>query len=234
MKHFILMTVTFFMASLNVGAVEDTTYTVGDSAQVQVIDSVETNPGLMVDSTFRTLDPLYLSTNLLADKSLGFIDYSSYHGHLADSNRMDYSKLLRLNGAMLMAIHDTGYQVQHPDTLKHWMGHYDSLGYRPFALLNFQYNTFKDSVLANNLIQKNGIQLEDVPGRSENPYLTKRLFAGAFRTQQFQGPEYDFIIPSELFMSNTGETLDSLLVDFDDGNGFQEIALDSAYTVYNV
>lgn len=140
MKHFILILTGILLASIKAGAVEDTTVTVGDSSQVTITDSVEVNPGLMVDSTFRTLDPQYLSTGLLADKSLAFIDYSSYHGHLADSNQMSYSKLLRLNGAMLMAIHDTGYQMQHPDTIKHLMGHYDSLGYRSFALLNFQYN----------------------------------------------------------------------------------------------
>jgi len=55
----------------------------------------------VLDSMFRTLDPQYLSTNLLADRSLAFIDYRSYKLHLADSNWMAYGKFLRLNGAML-------------------------------------------------------------------------------------------------------------------------------------
>ena len=210
MKRLFFAFFGIFVLAFQAQAVEDTTYTIGDSAQVQITDSVETNPGLMMDSIFRKLDPQYMSTNFLADRSLAFIDYRSYHGKLADSNWMTYSKFLRLNGAMITAIHDTGYQVKMLDTIKHWYQHYDSLGYQPFGLLNLQYDQLKDSALADNLIRKNGIQLEDVQGRSENPYWTKRLFAGAFHTRKIKGASYQVRIPSELFISNTGESLDSL------------------------
>ena len=160
MRH--LLIIGFFICFCSqVKAVEDTTVTIGDSAQMTVVDSVEIDPGLKMDSVFRTLDAQYMTTNRLIDRSIAFIDYASYQGHLADSNKMTYGKLLRLNGAMLMAIHDTPAQYTVTDTVKHWYHHYDSLGYQPFALLNMAYDKLKDSALADSLIYKDGIQVKN-------------------------------------------------------------------------
>ena len=161
MKHFILMVTAVLLACGHVHAVEDTTYSISDSATVKVTDSVETDPGLMMDSIFRKLDAQYMSTNLLADRSIAFINYRDYNGYPDSLNWMTYGKFLRLNGAMLTAIHDTGYQVKRLDTIKHWYHHYDSLGYQPFALLNMAYDKLKGSALADSLIYKDGIQLKN-------------------------------------------------------------------------
>ncbi len=110
MRRLIIILTSILLASIQAQAVEDTTYTIGDSAQVTVTDSVETDPGLMMDSIFRNLDAQYLSTNLLADRSIAFIDYRSYHGRLADSNWMNYGKFLRLNGAK--TVQSIKYSVQ--------------------------------------------------------------------------------------------------------------------------
>ena len=132
----IILILLIVIASCSIArAVEDTTVTIGDSAKMTVVDSVEIDPGLKMDSTFRTLDGQYMTTNRLIDRSIAFIDYAAYQGYLADSNIMTYGKLLRLNGAMLMAIHDTPAQYTVTDTVKHWYHHYDSLGYQPFAPL---------------------------------------------------------------------------------------------------
>ncbi len=110
MKRLLFVFTCIIFLSCQAKAVEDSTYTIGDSAQVTVTDSVETDPGLMMDSIFRNLDAQYLSTNLLADRSIAFIDYRSYHGRLADSNWMNYGKFLRLNGAK--TVQSIKYSVQ--------------------------------------------------------------------------------------------------------------------------
>ncbi len=49
MKRFTLVLMSILLASIKVGAVDDSTYTIGDSVQVTSVDSVEVAPGLMLD-----------------------------------------------------------------------------------------------------------------------------------------------------------------------------------------
>lgn len=100
-------------------------------------------------------------------------------------------------------------------------------------LLIGNYNTVKSNAFSANLLSYNSStkQVYDVPGRSENPYDLKSLFAACpLKKETISGSE-TFIVKSNTIWNNTSKSISQLQIDFADGQGFQSISIGSPIAV---
>lgn len=75
-------------------------------------------------------------------------------------------------------------------------------------------------------------RINDVAGR--NPYETKTVFAVVPLKQELRGNTLAFKLPGNLIHTNSAFSLSQVQIDFDNGQGYQTIALNTAKNVvYN-
>jgi hypothetical protein len=73
-----------------------TTYhdTLPDGTTITLVDSGQPPIEVMIDSIFGSLDFTEVSTGLLMDRAIHFVDYARYDGTLSDSNSLFFNLLL--------------------------------------------------------------------------------------------------------------------------------------------
>ncbi|WP_017257289.1 T9SS type A sorting domain-containing protein [Pedobacter arcticus] len=98
----------------------------------------------------------------------------------------------------------------------------------PIAVLFGKYNSVKSYAFSANLLSIVNDQVLDVPNRTENPYLTKFIFAASPAKAQYPDENFSLIFPSDLFYSNSGLTVSALYIDFSDGYGYRSVSWDTA------
>lgn len=106
MKKIILLMVFKGIFIIPTFGVSDTSVIAHDSSTFESIDSVEVPIGEMLDSIFKTLDPSYIPTHFLIDRSVPFVQWENFHGALADSNINDNTKQSLLHSAVALAAMD--------------------------------------------------------------------------------------------------------------------------------
>lgn len=100
------------------------------------------------------------------------------------------------------------------------------------AMQHYQYQQYKNNALSNGDVAISNDRIYDVAGR--NPYDTKNIFAITPLKKLLQGDTFSFKMPSNLIYSNTGLTISQIQVDFDNGQGYQTLNLDTNINVnYN-
>lgn len=192
--------------------------TLPDGTIVTLVDSGQPPIEVMIDSVFGSLDFSDVSTGLLMDRTIHFVDYTRYDGTLSDSNPVDYRTFLSLYASLYSAPLDTSDRPL-PDLPAYKATAEDvaSSGVVPVGALLMHYHRIKPTALADELLALNGIQLQDVPGRPESPYLEGRIFAVAPLRTRFEQAGLTFQFPASLYYSNSGLTLTD--IEFDPGNG---------------
>ncbi len=86
----------------------------------------------------------------------------------------------------------------------------------PIGLINYKYQKIKDNALQDGLLQMANNKLYDVQGAS--PYAINRCFAASILPRDtIRGSNFQFIIPTDLFYTNTPENIISFDIDFDEG-----------------
>ncbi len=93
----------------------------------------------------------------------------------------------------------------------------------------YTYQQYKTNAVSNGDVTVSNDRIYDVAGR--NPYDTKTIFGVAPLKKQLQGNTFSFKLPSGLIYTNTSLTLSQVQMDFDDGNGYQTITLNTAKNV---
>ncbi len=109
-----------------------------------------------------------------------------------------------------------------------WKPYADSLlntGVVPLMILHADYHKFlEDSVLLASLITYQNGQLYDVPNRPTSPYTAHEIFSFCpKKTNVKDSLSQIFRIESEFFRRNTGKTVSSISIDFDNGMGYQSM-----------
>ena len=66
-----------------------------------------------------------------------------------------------------------------------------------------------------------------MPGRPSSPYLINTLFIEAVSSTTAKNGVYKIYIPSALYYTNTGLTINNVQVNFDNGAGFVTAAINS-------
>ena len=112
-----------------------------------------------------------------------------------------------------------GQQVANPDIVL-------------LAAQYYQYQQYKANAYTNGDVTVSNDRIYDVAGR--NPYETKTVFAVAPLKNEVSGYTFSFRLPGSMIYTSTSLTLSYVQADFDDGQGYQTIALDNTVNVtYN-
>ena len=91
------------------------------------------------------------------------------------------------------------------------------------AVQHYNYQQYKTNAYTNGDVTITNDKIYDVTGR--NPYDSKTLFAITPLKQQLQGSNFNFKLPSNLIYSNVGITISQITVDFSNGQGYQNVAV---------
>ncbi|MEZ4827242.1 MAG: hypothetical protein R3C61_13340 [Bacteroidia bacterium] len=219
MRKFTLLA-TLIVLALGQLCSQITTYhdTLPDGTILTLVVSGNPPIEVMIDSMFGSLDFSDVSTGLLMDRTIHFVDYTRYDGILSDSNHVDYRTFLSLYASLYSAPLDTSARPL-PDlpAYKATAADIATSGVVPVGALLMHYHRIKSTALADELLVLNGIQLQDVPGRPESPYLEGRIFAVTPLQTRFEQAGLTFQFPVSLYHSNSGLTLTD--IEFDPGNG---------------
>jgi len=91
--------------------------------------------------------------------------------------------------------------------------------------LYFKYNKFKDNATINGKLTYSNGKFYDkyVNGVWQNPYETKQTFAMTPAIKSYKGFNLQVKIPSNIFYSNYQNVIQSIQIDFDNGQGYVNI-----------
>ena len=91
--------------------------------------------------------------------------------------------------------------------------------------LHYRYERFKSNAVSSNLVSISSNKIYDVAGRPTTPYEIKEVFAIVPHRSSLIGATHKFLFKPDLFYTNTGKTISTLSVDFNDGGGYRVVNL---------
>ncbi len=208
-------------------------FALGLTAQPQfvVTDSLGKPPGYILDSLLSQLDLSGLQTGILLDKAVPLVDVKAYDGSSESPALRDHYQWNALYGALHRA------QLSGTTVLTDaWVEEAQNLvaaGTIPFRGLHLHYEaSLSDPQLLAQLVTFDGAYFRDVPGRSQSPWVQHTAFAASPAVSRIQNSlSQSFIAKPAFFFSNTGLSPAALEIDFGNGQGWQAVTPDQAFTV---
>jgi hypothetical protein len=176
-----------------------------------------------ITSIFQNVDKSRVSTGLLYDYGVHLIDPVYYNGTLlSDSNYVDIDIWNCLYWTMYSTKVNNNISLQTPDQIS---AKIDSEGTTSLAVIHLKYNKFKDNAITSGLLTVSNDKLYDVSGK--NPYEEKMVFAIAPKNAYFASNTATFKFNSNLNINNTGKTVKSLQINFNNESGYKTVAWNS-------
>lgn len=183
-----------------------------------------------LNTIFQNIDKSQIPTGYLEEYGPGFAPLSAFNGVLTDSNLCDFTAWQLLYGQIRASkIYGSTNLSPLPVTTAAINAAGNSQVFA-LPLLLMDYNTLNPYAIQQNLFTISNTQLFDVPGRIQSPYLLKTLFSAAPVVNTTNTGAITILVKQELFFTNTAKAISNIQVDFNDGNGFTLIPLNSAYT----
>jgi len=90
----------------------------------------------------------------------------------------------------------------------------------PIGVINLKYNLIKSNAFADNLLSYHDDYFWDGSNLSETPYTQNRSFMASVLIDTLKSLSQTFVLDENLFFTETGEQIQTLSIDFDDGNGY--------------
>src|SRR5690606_5797833 len=184
-----------------------------------------------MDHVFSNIDPAKVTSGLLKEFGIRFNEVEAYNGVNGSTNWVDktqwrllYSSLYPMRVGTATAIADPTTVFDHLDSEQDAQPNIVLL-----AALFYNYQQYKTNAYTNGDVTVTNDQIYDVSGR--NPYATKTSFGVAPMEYHLEGNSFDFKLQSNMVYTNSSLTLSSVQVDFDNGQGYQTISLN---TVKNI
>jgi hypothetical protein len=106
----------------------------------------------------------------------------------------------------------------------------------PLGIINFNYSSIRVDAFDKNLLQlvDSTVLYEVNPLSEESPYELKNCMIFAPLSRGIFGSKVTFLLCDEFIFDNTGSKFSEIAVDFDDGNGFIEVKINSPIDItYN-
>jgi len=218
--------------------------TVTDSTIVNNIDSTtsyrhDSMPAIaplqMLKILFQNLTGTEITTGILIDKSLPFVNFNNFTGDTTVDSIPTYHSILGLVAEMNRgAIDSTSLPFPSVVAYRDTVDQYVAQGLVPICIFSAAYNKIKPNSIANNRLILSSGQLYDVTPRDSSPYASQYAFAAASGLAVQKSYDVTFIVPSFLALDNTGGGFGSLQIDFGDGGGLVAVALNTPYTIHYV
>ncbi|WP_445734251.1 hypothetical protein [Mariniflexile sp.] len=181
---------------------------------------------------FGNIDKTKVTTGYLKEFGIRFNEVEAYNGVISTNNLVDKTQWQSLYSSLYtMRVGTVAQNMVAPNTV------FDNLKTEQanstedvlVAAQYYNYQQYKTNAQTNGDVTVNNDRIYDVAGR--NPYDTKTIFGVAPLKKQLQGNTFTFKLPSSLIYSNSGLTISQVQVDFDNGQGYQTIALNTAQSI---
>ncbi|MDR2967993.1 MAG: putative lipase [Tannerellaceae bacterium] len=172
-----------------------------------------------MNGIFQNVDKSRISTGLLYDYGLQLIDPIYYDGTLlTDSNYVDMDVWKTLYWGVYSSKVNNNVTLQTPDQVA---AKVESASGGSLAVMHIKYDKYKDNAVNTGLIRVQNDQIFDIAGK--NPYEQKMLFAIAPNKQYFGSLTVSFMFNSNLHINNTGKTIRTLQVNFNNESGYKSV-----------
>ena len=160
--------------------------------------------------------------------------FDFYTGMPSESSSTDsvcnVGRYLSLVKTLAVANYDTTGNINMNYTINN-MINYVSKGLTPISLSFVEYSEFKDSAIALNCIGFNNNQFTENCPTGFYPFQKNRLFASSSLNQIIYSSQVNFLINDSLILSNIPTAIDSIYIDFADGNGLIPVIKGNTYSV---
>ncbi|MBI3133877.1 MAG: hypothetical protein HYZ14_04300, partial [Bacteroidetes bacterium] len=192
-----------------------------------VVDSGAVDINAVLDHAFDDLDFTEATTGFLFDRGFCYFDESLYPGDTLDTTNFGNKELLITMYASMFnwQLNDQG--LASLASYKNSFQNNNEAETLAVSIIHAQYNRFKPNIIDDNLISVSNNQYHDVVSRPESPYTAHHAVAASTYHTQIANMNPVFYFPSSLFINKSGLSLQSLQVDFDDGNGYQTVSVGS-------
>lgn len=180
---------------------------------------------------FGNIDKTKVTTGYLKGFGIRLNEMETYNGILNSNNFVDKTQWQSLYSSLYtMRIGSVALNMTDPNTiftnLKTQQGNTEDV---LFAIQYYNYQQYKTNAYTNGDVTVSNDRIFDVAGR--NPYDTKTVFAVTPLKQQLQGNSFVFKLPSNLIYSNIGLSINQIQIDFDNGQGYQTLTLNTAKNI---
>lgn len=197
--------------------------------------TVSTVYATQINSAFAGVDKSKVPHQLLKDYAMEFTELAAYNGVLTDTNYVQKSAFKSIYNTLFMA------RVQPVPSLidpANFNTNWDNLRAKNKIVLSglyYKYSKLKDNAYPNFItVSNNKLYDKYINGVWQNPYETKSVFAIAAPITIYKSLTVDVELPASLWYTNQSNTVQSIAIDFGDGNGYQTMTFGQTKTVtYN-
>ncbi|MFC5285336.1 T9SS type A sorting domain-containing protein [Pedobacter alpinus] len=182
-----------------------------------------------VDSLFQHLDKTGASTGILYDRVLPIASLQDFN--FSNSDTSSHWHFIQSYSEIIRATYNPSNTWLTVNDLKDLATSAKIESKIAIGLGNYQFNVIDSNAISNGLIQMIDSMYYDVPGRSNHPYLSIHSFIASPLVDSVKtlSVKYDF---SSNYVINIGNiALNSLQVDFGDGNGLINVALNDSISI---
>ncbi|MDR1372484.1 MAG: NVEALA domain-containing protein [Dysgonamonadaceae bacterium] len=195
-------------------------------ANAESLTQEKTPYTVKMDSIFALANKSRITTGLLSDYGLQLIEPEYFNGVPADSNYVDMDTWKMLYSGIYSSKINNNASLTTPATVFSLIKNATHATAVPVAMMQFKYNQLNEDALDLGLVQVVNNQIIDVPGAA-SPYLTKQLFAVAPKSLYFDEPTVRFVFKSNLWYTNSGKTIQSRQINFNNESGYITAALNT-------
>ncbi|MCD9586160.1 hypothetical protein [Tenacibaculum maritimum] len=195
-----------------------------------------------MNTLFGQLDKTKIPDGILLDYGMEFTNLAEFNGTLTTKNYVTLGRLEEIYKTLLTSkINPNTNTLVNPTVFKNNLKTHRTKGIIALTGLYYKYSKFKDIALSKNLITysngkfydnqilslKKGLNKLIDPnnngGTLQTPYETKQTFAITPAIQKYSGLNLQVKIPSAIFYSNYTNQVQSIQIDFNNGNGYVTI-----------
>jgi len=195
--------------------------------------TVNTDFANEINAVFAGMDKSKVPHKLLLDYAMEFTELSAYNGVLTDTNYVQRGVYKSIYNTLLMARVQNVPSLVSPTTFK---TNWENLRIENKIVLSglyYKYSKIRDNALAQNDITVSNNKYYDkyINGVWQNPYETRQVFAMSAPIVIYKKLSVDVELPANLWYTNQNNQVQSIAIDFGDGNGYQNIVFGQIKTV---
>lgn len=217
MKHFYFLLALLWLASTGRSA-----------AQTQPTDSARQ----YLSTMFAPLDKSQLPTPYLEDYGYRFMPLRIFNGTLSDSARTSLHVWRQLFATVVSGTLKGSDDLPALSNINARLTQQQNASSAiPIIIERLDYATLRPNAIQAGLLRAQNNQLFDVAGRSQSPYVLRTLFAAAPSLSSSPTANVSFVFTQQLHIQSGGGNVQSLYLDFGDGQGYRAAAWNSPLAI---
>ena len=185
-----------------------------------------------VNRVFQYVDKTRVPSGILEDYGLQFIDHAPFTGTngYTTANQVDLDRWRAIYGGLYGGrINDNSLDLRSLAGVNQVLNIYARDANVELPILHLDYHRFRPDAVSSGRLRKVRNRLYDVAG--QNPYEARTAFAVAATATRLARASASFIFRPNLFFTNTANAVATIQTDFADGNGFVNMAWNTARPV---